>query len=74
MIEVISQPGVGSTFSFYIPIPPTATTCSPAIEQLLKIHPFAIHSIAVVDDQKSNRQLTAMCLHRLHYEVGSQFI
>ena len=69
MIEVVSEPGKGSTFSFFIPIGETPQTCFRERKGSGEKPSLSIHTIAVVDDQKSNLQLTVMCLKRLQYEV-----
>ena len=69
MIEVVSEPGVGSTFSFFIPLGDTPQACFRERKASGEKLDMSIHTIAVVDDQKSNLQLTAMCLKHLQYEV-----
>ena len=69
VIEVVSGPEVGSTFSFFIPLGETPQACSRERKASGEKLIMPIRTIAVVDDQKSNLQLTAMCLKQLQYEV-----
>ena len=69
IVEVTSQPGKGSIFSFLLP--QRQDMKAPEIVYEIPVTPTAtIHTVAVVDDQKSNLNLTTMCLRRLHLEVS----
>lgn len=69
IVEVTSQPGKGSTFSFLLPQKEEMKETE-RVRDIPVIQPASVHTVAVVDDQKSNLTLTTMCLRRLHLEVG----
>lgn len=71
IIRVITESQVGSTFEIYLPLTKAEGRIVPSEQDTVpNVIEGKIQTIAVVDDQLSNRQLLNSCLKRLGYTVS----
>ena len=68
-IEVSSQPGVGSRFTFAVPLPPSGESTAASRVQRICGYQGPRRSVLVVDDLEINRRLLREFLEPLGFEV-----
>ena len=68
-IEVSSQPGVGSRFTFAVPLPPSGESSVSSQVQRLRGYEGLRRSVLVVDDLEINRRLLREFLEPLGFDV-----
>jgi two-component system, cell cycle sensor histidine kinase and response regulator CckA len=67
-IEVVSEPGQGTTFRIYLPLVDAPVTATNPVEHTRAVH-YGTETVLVVEDEPSVRALAGVVLRSLGYQV-----